>query len=135
MIVANLSNGLTQHFDVSDPSQLEELRRLANVGSLSGLSILFQGSTNSLPCPKKFRTNIIYGVDVLYDRKAPGVVVGESIYVQAGTVRSTISLTYETRHVRHDLENTGRMRYNPDNRTDKRTDNRTRKERSKHWQT
>ena len=116
MISANLSDGTTQHFDLAQPGRLDALLELTTSGVVSGLSIHFDSHTHSLPRPKRFISAPVYGAEILTDRKPPHEQIGESIFVQVDKVRSTISLTYATKHVRHDLELTGRMRYNSQSR-------------------
>jgi hypothetical protein len=105
VVIANLSDGKTLAFDLSLDEHRKFLARLIRDDSITGLSIHHEGSINSLPAPKRFRSRPVFGFEFLES--------AERIHCQADGVRISLTRSLTSRHVRCDLVRTGRMRYDP----------------------
>lgn len=110
MVIANVSDGSTKRFDLSEPPQHQALSALLASGQVSALSILHNGTQHTLLPPKRFRRSL-YGAEPVFNGASD--VVGERIYVLAGDVKVSLTATFRGTVVRCDLVRTGRLRYNP----------------------
>lgn len=111
MVIANVSDGTTAKFDLSEPSQHQALLDLIASGRVSALSLHHNGSQNALPLPRRFHMKPLYGAEPVFN--GGPLAVGERIYAQAGDVRVSLTATFKSKLVRCDLVRTGRMKYNP----------------------
>lgn len=114
MIVANLSSGRTIAADLSDPGARAELDSALRAGEVTAMSIRFNGSTVALPSPRRFKpSDTKWGYEAL---GTPDGVAAESVYLQAGAVRVSLTRASGSSLVRCDVTRTGRLMYNPSTR-------------------
>lgn len=111
MVIANVSDGTTAKFDLSDAEQCRALLDLISSGRVSALSLHHDGTQHVLPMPRRFARKPLYAAEAV--RNGTPEIIGERISVHAGDVRVSLTLTYKSKLVRCDLVRTGRMAYNP----------------------
>jgi len=110
MIIANLSDGSTQHFDLQVEADEKELRSLTKTRKITALSILRDCLRFALPLPKKFRSAPTFGAELFLNKQREPI--GERIYVLAGEVQVSLSLPFDNTVARCDLVRIGRIVYN-----------------------
>lgn len=111
MVIANISNGSSGSFDITNSTEFCKLRDLIFTGQVTALSLLHDGIRCCLPLPKKFRKKPLYGIELITDKNHG--VIGEKIFSQADDIRVNLTLTFNSRFIRCDLVRIGSMRYNP----------------------
>ena len=114
MVIVNFKDGRTEHFDLRDPTQSENLQAILQTTTVSALSLHHNKVQNSLNLHKRFRPDPVFGAELLMN--GSDKPVGEKIFAQAGDVRVSVTLLYESTLMRCDLIHTGRMKYNPNQR-------------------
>lgn len=100
---------LTLQDNVADANQIT-----FGPGEVTALSLQAEGHTTALPTPKQFKRRPEFGVELLTNGTPEPI--GERIFVQAESVRASLTLTFKSKLVRCDLVKTGRMLYNPSRR-------------------
>jgi len=109
VVLVNTTQGLTHTFDPSAPSDLATLSSLLAGGQATAVSLLHDGVRHVLPGPRGFRRHF-FGAEVLRDKG--GALVGERVFVRAGDIRVSVSLTYKGGLVRTDVARIGALKYN-----------------------
>lgn len=111
MVLANLSDGATCRFDLTDRSQVRDLNSILKSGSVKALSLLFNTVQTVLPTPRHCKSALVFGAQLVSDKK--GDPIGEKIFVQADNTRVSLTATFKSKLVRCDVTRIGRMKYDP----------------------
>ena len=116
MLKVHLNTGKTLKFILTDPNQLRDWFTLVKSFSfqqtITGLTIINQGVSYSLPRPKDFN-DISFFAESLFNNNRKSIKGGERLICHAGNIEIILTAYNSQKSVRVDIAKPGKQTYNP----------------------